>query len=539
MRQCIDDTFDYLIKAKTPIILVNTYEEERFINDMCDYASEHNLGLSTWSLASGLDEYSTINKQVAKHDEKVNFDKLMKNFIQARQNNDLNESDIEGSVMYIIKDSHLLMDNASMKRIIRDTKEYKYKTYCPLIFMTPVVSIPTELEKLITIFNYDLPSETEVTGLVNGIIDALRKKYKDTFVMPDDDLIRATIKSLMGLTFNEIKYILTRSAVQYKNLNLDLISQCKVNMVERSGLLDYIIPKISFDDIGGNESFKAWINDVSEVLTDSAKEFGCEAPQGYMALGIAGTGKTIIAEAIAKKLGVPMFIFNVSKIFDKLVGQSEKQVEQALRTVKASAPCVLLFDEAEKIFGGYSGSDCDGGTSSRVFSSILRFLAENEKVFVVMTSNDISKLPPELTRSGRLDTMWYFGFPTIQERMDIFKIHFKKAGQTVSNDIIEYAANNTDKFTGSEIKNVVKQTVWQAYKRFKETNQKSITIDDVEYAIAKIVPTYNTSREKILALEQYAKGRALFANSIERDQANKSTKSIINDADLNDLINEI
>ena len=135
--------------------------------------------------------------------------------------------------------------------------------------------------------------------------------------------------------------------------------------------------------------------------------------------------------------------------------------------------------------------------------------------------------------------MWYFGFPTMQERMDIFKIHFKKAGQTVSNDIIEYAANNTDKFTGSEIKNVVKQTVWQAYKRFKETNQKSITIDDVEYAIAKIVPTYNTSREKIFALEQYAKGRALFANSIERDQANKSTKSIINDADLNDLINEI
>ena len=95
MRQCIDDTFDYLIKAKTPIILVNTYEEERFINDMCDYASANNLGLSTWSLASGLDEYSTINKQVAKHDEKVNFDKLMKNFIQARQNNDLNESDIE------------------------------------------------------------------------------------------------------------------------------------------------------------------------------------------------------------------------------------------------------------------------------------------------------------------------------------------------------------------------------------------------------------------------------------------------------------
>lgn len=538
MRQCINDTFDYLIKAKTPIILVNTYEEERFINDMCEYANANDLGLSTWSLASGLDEYSTVNRQIARHDESINFDKLIKELIRTRQNNDLNETEVEGSVMYIIKDSHLLMENASMKRMIRDIKEYKCKTYCPLILMTPVVSIPVELEKIVTIFNYDLPDETEVSNLVKGIINALQNKYKDSFVMPDNDIIQATTKSLIGLTFNEIKYILTRSAIQYKTLNLDLISQCKINMVEKSGLLDYVIPRVSFDDIGGNESFKEWINDVSEVLTDSAKEFGCEAPQGYMALGIAGTGKTIIAEAIAKKLGVPMFVFNVSKIFDRLVGQSERKVEQALRIVKASAPCVLLFDEAEKIFGGYGGSDCDGGTSSRVFSSILRFLAENEKVFVVMTSNDVSKLPPELTRSGRLDTMWYFGFPTAAERKDIFKIHFSKTGQKVSNDILEYAAKNTDRFTGSEIKNIVKQTVWQSYKRFKKTNKKSITKEDVEYAISKVVPTYNTSKEKILALENYARGRALFANSIEIDKASKD-KSIVNDADLNDLINEI
>lgn len=541
MRECISKTFDMLIKAKAPIIMVNTYEEESFINDICEYASANSFDVAAFSMASGIDKYDTVNKCVVSNkmagfndfateiDNKQNDKKDSHN-----EEDDLsfanNTTEIEekNNAIYILKDAHIAIENATIKRKIRDLKEYKYTNYCPLILLTPVTSIPLELEKLVTIFNYDLPSREEVTKTVNGIISAMRKKAANTkteFIMPSEEVFNATVNSLIGLTMKEIRYILMRSAMQYNTLNLDLISECKINMVEKSGLLDYIIPKISFEDIGGNAAFKTWIDDVATVFSDEAKEFGCEVPKGYMALGIAGTGKTVIAEAIAKKLGVPMFVFNVSKIFDKLVGQSEKKIEQALRIVKSSAPCLLLFDEAEKIFGGYGGSDCDGGTSSRVFSSILRFLAENDKVFIVMTSNDVRKLPPELTRSGRLDTTWYFGFPTQSERKDIFRIHFEKTGHTVADNILEKAAKKTNNFTGAEIKNIVKQTIWQSFKNYKTTGKKEITMDDIEYAISKIVPTYKTSREKIDALERYAKGRALFAND---------TSENINEDDFDD-----
>lgn len=535
MRKCMDN-FVNLIKARTPLILVNTYEENAFIKDLCEYACDNKMGIYTWSLGSGMSTYDVLKRKTTNIDQSVSFDRFI-NIINSQKNvsdnhnrynnnDDIDDDYDDGSqdkfksCFFIVKDAHIVLENNTMKIKIKDISVTISDTYVPLILLSPIISIPIELEKSTTIFSYELPTREEIQSHVISAVNAIRNKCEKcniNFDEPSKDTIQAVINSLLGLTYEEAHYILTRSGIEYNNFNLDLISQCKINMVEKSGLLDYIIPKITFEDIGGNEFFKSWINDVSYVLTNEAKEFGCEAPKGYMALGIAGTGKTLIAEAIANKLNVPMFIFNVSKIFNKLVGESEKKIEQTLRIVKSSAPCVLLFDEAEKIFGGYNNSESDGGASSRVFSSILRFLADNDNVFVVMTSNDMKKLPPELTRSGRLDTIWYFGFPSFAERKDIFKIHFNKVNREVNDSILNEAAKKTKNYTGAEIKNIVKQTIWLSYKRYKETNDKEITIEDINSAISKIVPTYKTSKEKINALERYAKSRALFANSENRN----------------------
>lgn len=533
MRKCMNN-FTNLIKARTPLILVNTYEENAFIKDVCEYACNNKMGVYTWSLGSGMSTYDILKCKAINTNSSVSFDRFI-NIINNKKSNSNNNTEFDNdldndnsdslqdsfkSCFFIIKDSHIILENNVMRIKIKDISINMSDIYVPLILLSPIVSVPIELEKITTIFNYELPTREEVQSHVISAINAIRNKCQRCnidFVEPSEDVIRTVVNSLLGLTYEEAHYILTRNGIEYNNFDLDLISQCKINMVEKSGLLDYIIPKITFEDIGGNEFFKSWIDDISYVLTDEAKEFGCEPPKGYMALGIAGTGKTIIAEAIANKLNVPMFIFNVSKIFNKLVGESEKKIEQTLRIVKSSAPCVLLFDEAEKIFGGYNGSESDGGTSSRVFSSILRFLADNNDVFVVMTSNDMKKLPPELTRSGRLDTIWYFGFPSFAERKDIFKIHFNRANREIDDSILDEAAKKTKNYTGAEIKNIVKQAIWLSYKRYKKDNSKEITIEDITIAISKIVPTYKTSKEKIDALERYAKDRALFANSTNKD----------------------
>lgn len=161
-----------------------------------------------------------------------------------------------------------------------------------------------------------------------------------------------------------------------------------------------------------------------------------------------------------------------------------------------------------------SSNNSDAGTMSRVIGSILEFLSSDHGVFVVMTSNDISQLPPELTRAGRLDATWYFGLPTEEEREEIFKIHFNKCNREVNNDLLKYAAEITNGFTGAEIKETVKGTLRKAYNRFKKDGNNEITKDDLQKACVEIIPISKSSREKIVLLEEYARNRARHSNKI-------------------------
>ena len=193
----------------------------------------------------------------------------------------------------------------------------------------------------------------------------------------------------------------------------------------------------------------------------------------------------------------------------KLVGESEKRIDQAFRIAKACAPCVFLIDEVEKALSGTRSSNAsDAGTTSRVFSSVLQFLQDNNKVFVVMTSNDVSQLPPELTRSGRLDAKWYFSLPTAEERQDIFRIHIGKTGKEVSEKDIKAVAEEAANYTGAEIKEIVKAAMRKAYKRYKEDGNPELTLEDLIPAVKDVIPIYESSKENIAYLEAWVHGRA-------------------------------
>lgn len=175
-----------------------------------------------------------------------------------------------------------------------------------------------------------------------------------------------------------------------------------------------------------------------------------------------------------------------------------------------------------------SSARTDGGTMARVIGSMLQFLSSpgSEDVFTVMTSNDISAMPPELTRSGRLDTVWYFGLPTEEERKEIFRIHFGKTPMDVSEDLLNYAASHSDKLTGAEIKEAVKVSMRKAYKRFISDGCRQILPVDIDAAISEIVPVYNASKERIVALEKYAETRARFASKVEEKSSTKKIQTI-------------
>ncbi len=522
MRTCMEQVRD-LLKSKIQCIWIDSYEEAEVIKDLKEILNGMvGLSLHLWSHTEGLKKLSlTALEQQEPADPKLAHPKNLFGAIREAQ-----ESTTKKEGIYILRDLHLLNDTHEVKRSFRDLKEYPMRNYNPIIVISPVLNIPIEHEKLFTVVNYDVPSKKEIEKLVSSmakhIETAVKVKGRDLKV-PELKEQSLLVKACMGLTYNEISDVFAKSLVKYKELSLQAVMEEKIQLVKKAGVLDYVIPKFSFDDIGGNNKFKEWILEVEDSYSEEAIEFGCQRPKGYLALGIPGTSKSIGAEAIANKWGIPLLKLNMSKIMSKMVGDSERKIEQAFRVAKACAPCVFLWDEVEKMLGGIKSSNSsDSGTTARVFGKCLEFLNDNNNVFVVMTSNDVAQLPPEFTRSGRLDAMWYFSLPTFEERKEIFRIHLNKTGKKISDMLIEFSAKSSENFTGAEIQETVKIAMRKAYQRFKEDKNNCLTEDDINLASKEIIPLYKSSQEKILALESWAHGRARSTNDMNENEIDQS-----------------
>lgn len=530
MRECMNQVED-LMKVKMGCIWINTYEEEQVVKDLKEIAWKmQGIQVHLWSHTQGLKTLtlSNVEKESA-YNEKLANPKALFAYILAAQTDDVKNDNI-----FILRDLHLLNDMHELKRGLRDLKEYKSRNYNPIVVVSPVLNIPIEHEKLFTIIDYELPSKEDIKSIVDVIAKGIEKHVKqgkDYKIPTEAEKVQLT-KACIGLTFNEIVNTLAKSSVKYKALSVQAVNDEKIQLVKKSGVLDYVIPQFSMDDIGGNKAFKQWVYEIQDSMSDEAKEFGIPYPKGFMGVGIPGGSKTCSAEAIADLLKQPLLSLNMSLVMSSLVGNSEKKIAQALRVAEACSPCVFLLDECEKLLGGISSSNSsDSGTLSRVAAAILGFMNRDNNVFVVMTSNDVSQLPPELTRAGRLDAQWYFGLPTLDERKEIFAIHFNKMNRKISSDLIAEAARVSNSYTGAEIKEVVKVAMRKSYSRFKKDGNREITEEDVISAAPEVIPISRSSREKIAMLEMYAQGRARNTNHIE---------DVLNDtSNDNDLVNAV
>lgn len=526
MRECMNEVLN-LINAKAKCIWINTYEEEAVINDMKEVSTALRIPMPIYvhSFATGIKKVELTSNKESEIDSSMGVDKLLKNIYNITRGIEMDEETIElmkednqtviedKNNIFILKDFHLMIDNPNIKRMFRDVVEGKYLNYNTIIIISPITEIPVEHEKLFAVIDYNTPDE----NLIKNILDAALMAGQRTpgFIPIDEKDKELIINSCKGLTLEEIAYSFRMSMVKNKTISVDEIGNYKIELIKKSNVLDYKIPNSNLNEIGGNSGFKAWVEEVIDAMTPEAIEFGCTKPKGYLALGVPGSAKTLLAEALAKSMSLPFLKLDMSKILDSKVGSSEKNMAQAIRMIKATAPCVLLIDEVEKTLSGMQSSGVsDAGTMARSIGAILEFLAEDHGVFVVMTSNDVSQLPPELTRAGRLDAIWYFGLPEENERKDIFNIHFNKLGKTVDSSLIDYAASITNDFTGAEIKEAVKNTLKKAFSRYKKDGNKEITKEDIQKACIEVIPVAKSSREKIAALNEYAKTRARFSNQL-------------------------
>lgn len=519
MRECMTDLINS-IKSRKPCIWIKTQEESLTIKDIRQISMINlpKANIVIWSQTEGATIYNSVDnsssgksiKKLANIDNLFSFIKL--NTYGGTDNNDKVVKPEPN--IFILRDYNNLFNDPKSIRFIRDLKEYhkQKEAYNPIIILSQIDNIPTQLTRLFKLIDYGLPNRNEILSCMNETINnikAVSLKQNKQCKIPTQEELNNLVNSCLGLTIQEIQETVIESFIKFKEANLDFITQKKIESIQKSGVLDYKIPNTTLEDIGGNEVIKQWLLEMKELFSDEAKEFGLKKPKGYLSVGVPGAGKTCLAEAFAGTMHMPLLSLSMGRIMSRFVGESERKIMQALDVAKASAPCVLLIDEVEKALGGINSSNnTDGGVTARVFMEILKFLNDNDYgVYIIMTSNDVSQLPPELTRQGRLDAKWFFDFPKENERKEIFKIHFSKYNKEINSDLLDLAVSKTNNFTGAEIQEIVKNTIRKSFIRFKKDNNDELKEEDITSAINEIIPISKTSKESILALKSYCSNR--------------------------------
>lgn len=397
--------------------------------------------------------------------------------------------------------------------------------------------LPSVLSKIV--YRYELPyADYEILfEILLASLEDKGYKNKNGFTkkeLKNNTIVENLVKGCTGLTITEaesvFKKIITykeknsgksKKSWKFENTDINYVLKEKEMIIKNSGYLEYYPSNETLKDVGGLKKLINWFEVRGKAFTKEAEEFGLPKPRGVLLLGIPGTGKSLCAKAIGATWQFPVIRLDMGKIFAGLVGESESNMRNALRLVEAVAPCVVWIDEIEKGLSGLQSSGAtDGGTTSRVLGTFLTWMQEKKSsVFVVATANDISNLPPELLRKGRVDEIFFVDLPVKKEREDIIRIHLSKFKRNPENFDISNIAEATRSFSGAEIEETIKDALYEAFNE----GAKDITTEHIINSAKKTYPISKTMKEKIASMRSWAKKRAVLASEIENTEDEFST----------------
>ncbi len=442
----------------------------------------------------------------------------------------------------ILKDMHPQMKDVRVVRKIKDivvqNDDDANLVRKSLVIVSPIQAIPLELRNLATVIEWKLPTREEIMSYlshfsINRIVETpTDKSDKPWRVEYTAEEVDAILTSLTGLSFPEIENVVTVSQIKYKEIRPEFLLESKKQMILKNGLLEYYQSDIKMDEVGGMDELKNWLKLRSTVFGADAKAFGIETPKGLMMVGPPGCGKSYTAKATANLLGIPLVRFDVGKVFSQTVGSSEANVREVIHLIEAVAPCVVFIDEIEKGLAGVASSNSsDAGTTARVVGTLLSWLNDKTSpVFVVATANNIKQLPPELSRKGRFDDIFFVSLPEASERKETFSIHLKRRGFDPTEFDVDAFAKGTDKWSNSECEEAIKTALIFAW---NEGHNRKLQDKHILQAIKEGIPLSKTSEDEIKHLYEWVGWdddkkdgiRARYASKARKELASKTKDS--------------
>lgn len=497
---------EVLIRARYPLLYVISSEESRVAAALAGIAFRQEKKFYLWTETLGL--YSGRAKLLP------DIDNATTDPLEALEKI---RRDKEPAI-YLMKDLPLCLDPrreraAAVTRKLRDLGEALRTTYSTLVILSPRLVLPAELEKEVTVVDFELPGLEELGGLLDNALAALKTQPEvASELTPEKE--EAILKAARGLTLAEAENVFAKCLVEKKGFAVAEILEEKKQIIRKGGLLEYYDAVEPMKYVGGMEELKEWLQRRALAFTEKAKAFGLPAPKGVLLLGVQGCGKSLTAKAVAHLWQMPLLRLDVGAIFSGLVGSSEENMRRAIKMAEAVSPAILWIDEIEKALAGtQSSGHLDAGVTARVFATLTTWLQEKTKpVFVVATANNIGQLPPEFLRKGRFDEIFFIDLPQEEERREIFSIHLQKRKRDPKALDLQPLAKATEGFSGSEIEQCVISALYTAF----ESNRE-LTGEDLARAIEETVPLSVTMREEIAHSRAWAQGRARLASGSGRE----------------------
>jgi ATP-dependent 26S proteasome regulatory subunit len=493
---------DVLIRARYPILYAISWEEARVTAALRELVAQQNKRFWVWSETMGL-QSGTFAPAPAAPDDATRDPLRVLEVIRTTT---------EPSV-FLLRDVHpflspnLYQHASAVIRKLRDLTDRLRTSYVTVFLLSPVLRLPDELEKDVTVIDYALPGSDELGGLLDLALESLSRSGEPVTLTSSER--EHIIKATAGMTLAEAENVFAKCIVERRRFDVDVIIAEKEQLIRKSGLLEYFHTTASISDVGGLDLLKAWLAGRGKAFSERAREFGLPEPRGLLLLGVQGCGKSLTAKAVASLWQLPLLRLDVGRIFAGYVGSSEENMRKAIKIAEAVSPTVLWVDEIEKgLAGTQSSSASDAGVTSRVFGTMVTWMQEKTApVFVVATANDIAQLPPELLRKGRFDDIFFVDLPTARERREICAIHVRRRGRDPSQYDLEQLAHAADGFSGAEIEQAVVSGMYAAF-----AEKREVTTEDLLKEIQATRPLSVVMAEKISSLRAWADGRCVRAD---------------------------
>ncbi|QYK13803.1 AAA family ATPase [Shewanella rhizosphaerae] len=479
-----------VLRSNTPIVVIETYEEYRVIELLKRVSTILYQPLFTWSITQGL-----TRADVKMGTQKFNTD----------------PTEILGQIkstsqqgIYVLCDFHPFVDNAPKNvRLLKEIAlEYEALKHT-IVLVSHAFDIPPEIKRYCAHFSISLPDTAQLQNLIYEQID--RARADGLLQSVDEDAVIKLAENLRGLTFDDARRLAHKAIVDdgaITHSDVDRINQGKFKLLDMEGVLQFEYDTSDFSQVAGLHNLKKWLSQRSPA---SSAEGRVDHPKGILLLGVQGSGKSLAAKAVAGMWQRPLLRLDMSALYNKYIGETEKNLRNALALADLMAPCVLWIDEIEK---GLSSGSSDDGTSKRILGALLTWMAERKsEVFLVATANDISALPPELMRKGRMDEIFFVDLPDDSVRQAIFLIHLQRRQLDPLNFDLAKLSQASQGFSGAEIEQAIISARYTARALEQNVSQQLLLGE-----LMKTRPLSVVMREKLAALRDWAKGRTVNAH---------------------------